>query len=171
MAATADQIAAAVRANLTAAVDNNALFQTQAAARAVEVKKVTDKTAMNAWAAVGGESQRIRMNMQLLAASNPTMYGVQRDAALGSIETGVNNYYAVSLSSYIDSGADLRSAEKYALSATQKFKEIEMSKYHLKFPDSDLGRYIGATANQANAYMDPVSSGGGRKKRSYRKKK
>ena len=45
-----------------------------------------------------------------------------------------------------------------------------MDAFHMKFPDNDLGKDIGSTAKQANAYMEPVS-GGGRKKRASRKKK
>jgi len=147
------------------------LFKQQATTRRAAADRTAAKTGVDAWAAPGGSRSELRMSMQLLAASNPKLYGELRAAELNTIKTEVNTEYETSLKQYIDAGEDLRSAERLALDATIKVKNIKMAAFHMKFPDSDLGKYIGSTAKQANAYMDPVSGGGGRKKRTSRKKK
>ena len=128
-----------------------------------------DSTTINPWAAVGGASDQIRMNQQLLAASNPEQYGKDRDAALERVKNQVNAYYRLSLSSFLEAGEDLRGAENKALAATAKVKQIEMDQFHLKYPESDLGKYIGATAHKSNKYFSAEAVSG--KKRATRKKK
>ena len=110
------------------------------------------------------------MAMQLLAASNPTAYGAARSLEIEEIKKAVNGAYTAHLNMYLEAGEDLRTAERHALDDATKIKTIQMNAFHMKFPDSDLGKYIGSTAKQANAYMEPAS-GGARKKRTYRKKK
>jgi hypothetical protein len=129
------------------------------------------KSGVSAWAAVGGARQDLRMNLQLLAASSPAVYGTMRSTELKTIETAVNAAYDDALKQYLSAGDDLRSAEKRALDYSQKFMNMKMDAFHMKYPDSDLGRYIGATAHTANKYLPAVGGGGGRKKRTTRKKK
>ena len=50
------------------------------------------KTSVNAWAAVGGASVQLRLNQQILAASDPKEYGRQRDQALERVQRQVNKY-------------------------------------------------------------------------------
>ena len=128
-------------------------------------------TTVDPWAAVGGESDRIRLNQQLLAASDPAAYGVQRDAALLRVKATINKYYKSSLDSFLSAGEDLRNAENKALAATARLKALEMDQFHLMYPAADLGKYIGATAHDSNAYYSAAAVGGTRKKRATRKKK
>jgi hypothetical protein len=146
------------------------LFKTARDAKKLEIKAVSDKSNINAWAAVGGSKSEMRMEMQLLAASDPAEYGRRRRAELEEVKLTVNGAYTASLQQFIDAGEDLRTAERRALESTTRIKNIAMEAFHLKFPDSDLGKYIKGTAKDANAYMEPLSSGA-RKKRTYRKKK
>jgi hypothetical protein len=139
-----------------------------------KVQTKMDKSAVSAWAAVGGKSEQIRLNQQLLAASNPSKYGKNRNDALERVKEVTNNYYKMSLASYISAGADLRAAEKKALAATAKVKDIEMDQFRLMYPESDLQRYIGATAFEKNKYYSAEAldvDGGNVKKRGSRKKK
>ena len=146
------------------------LFTQQNAGLAATVTAAKlDNTTIDPWAAVGGASDQIRMIQQILAASNPAQYGLDRDAALERVKNTVNGYYRLSLSSFLEAGEDLRGAENKALAATAKIKQIEMDQFHLKYPEADLGKYIGATAHKSNAYFSAGAISG--KKRATRKKK
>jgi hypothetical protein len=132
-------------------------------------KADASKTSVNAWAAVGGASDQIRLNQQILAATNPALYGTNRDAALERVRRNVDGYYKLSLQSFIDAGEDLRGAENKALAATARVKQIEMDQFHLMYPEADLGKYIGASAHKENKYFSAAAVSG--KKRTTRKKK
>ena len=146
------------------------LFKTQADARKTAADTTAAKTGQDAWAATGGSRSELRMSMQLLAASNPALYGQLRSDELKAIKDSVNSSYTAQLNLYLQAGEDLKTAERHALEAANRIKTVNMNAFHMKFPDSDLGKYIGSTAKEANAYMEPLSAGA-RKKRTYRKKK
>jgi negative regulator of replication initiation len=146
------------------------LFEQQnKAVAATDTAAKLDSSTIDPWSAVGGASDQIRMNQQLLAASDPAQYGINRDAALERVKNTVNEYYRLSLSSFLEAGEDLRGAENKALAATAKIKQIEMDQFHPKYPEADLGKYIGATAHKSNKYFSAGAVSG--KKRATRKKK
>jgi hypothetical protein len=147
-----------------------ALFEQQTLAQIkVKAKEKLTKTGVDPWAATGGSADQIRLNQQLLAASDPAAYGVQRNEALQRVQAVVKNYYNLSLESFLSAGHDMRSAEDKALASTSRVKQIEMDQFHLVYPEADLGKYIGATAHKSNAYYSAGAVSG--KKRATRKKK
>ena len=129
------------------------------------------KSTVSPWAAVGGASDQLRLNQQILAASDPKEYGRTRDEALKRVREMVEAYYKLSLHSFLSAGHDMRDAENKALAATSRVKQIEMDQFHLMFPEADLSKYIGATAHDSNAYYSAGAIKGTRKKRTTRKKK
>ena len=68
-------------------------LKTQSEARETAAGTTAAKTGQDAWAATGGSRAELRIDMQLLAASNPTLYGQLRSAELKAIRDTVSTGY------------------------------------------------------------------------------